>query len=640
MYNRIQLGRNGLLLVVSSLALGLVPLGRLQSHEAAPSREQIVHYHLARNAWASAARAGSPAARQALASCAESHLTHSLEGADFPEAHLALGLLYFNRSGNGERFDPDAYRAERHLRHAADQGAGAIRAEAQTYLGVLALHCKHWGMARQMFDSAAGADLRATHISVHSARLSEEYQTRAQRLAAVQKVGSALATYWMAVDPASPAPSPAAYQGALRALDSMGAPELNGTGAALWRFPEQEHARPRNLPVPVFPAARANWTLGAAATPPTGVEAVAADRFAAAGRIWAAGRLGMEPPRTAVAGLGTQDRRNLMMGLVRTLYTLESQRNYAGANAILTRLAEISEANTLVRQHRIWIALEGAPNLAQAAQLINGPGAQEDPLYAQQLVTLANKQAAAGQTDAARAAWGRVAAMTGQGPAAARNVARWNLAALALNQRTNDDDPEKWQRALQLSGPAPQGNTAPARARRYLQLYLQLRRAEALVARRQPAQVETALQAAAAIEQTLGGQPTEVRAFSEYLAARVVRENQQAQYQNGLLRRTQFGALSLAARASSAGSPDAAIRILEQAAALAGASPLGNQLRADIQYLRTRSAAPAGGPRAAFVNRWNQAVAATRAARVAPASDPAGFRSAWAGAASAWSGVA
>ena len=629
-------------LLLTLLLLLLVPLSGLQSQSAGPTPEQLTHYHQGRSAWNAALRATRPTDKMASAACAEGHLSDALKGGEFPEAHLALGLLYFNRSGKGERYDPDAYRAERHLKHAGEHGSGAVRAEAQTYLGVLALHCRHWAMARQTFDAANGANIAATRLSAPGP--TREFQARAERLAAVRRVGSSIAAYYQAVDPADPAPSDASYRTALQTLEGMSG-GLDGTGAALWRFPEREHPRPRQLSVPVFPSARADWTLGGGATPPSGVEPVSVERFAEAGRIWASGRLGVDPPQVAVAGLGTQDRRNLMMGLVKSLYRMEGQRNFTGAAAILDRLAGITEAGTFVRQHRIWIALEGNPNLDEATRLVGGPGAQNDPLYGSELFRLADRLAAAGRVPQAQTLLERLAGMNGAGVAPYRALAKWNLAAMLVSTRTPSSDPAVWQRGLALLD--VQQETVPAaRYRQELRLMMQLRLAEALVAGRQAPRVETVLQAAATTEQGIRGRMpgmpagSAVQAFSEYLAKRVFETGQQDQYMNGFLRRTQYAPLYVASRAATGNSAEA-LRLLQQAAGLAGTNtPLAARLRADIQALQSGGPdSPATRARREFVQRWNQAVATTRSARGVGAGDAAGFRRAWSDTATAWDGL-
>ena len=120
-----------------------------------PIDEQWMDYEQGRKAWMEALEPNRTAtSRQKLYDCAERHLLEAAAGpSHFPEAELALGILYYNRNM--------PYKAETVFQHVGGGPStrgiarGAIRAEARTYMGALALRCRHWQDARLLRRRAA-----------------------------------------------------------------------------------------------------------------------------------------------------------------------------------------------------------------------------------------------------------------------------------------------------------------------------------------------------------------------------------------------------------------------------------------------------------------------------------------------------
>jgi hypothetical protein len=450
-----------------------------------PDREQFLNYEQGRRAWEEATRANDPKKKAARYQCALDHLTIATEGpSHFPEATLALGLLHYHRD--------DVYHAEEAFTQLVGRPGslgmvrGALRAEGLVYAGILALRRNHWTNAKSYFTAALTEDLAATVTSVSGKKKSAEQiaalKERAAKLRGVAQVGSALATYYQAVHPANPAPGTPQYEAAAAAARELQdlQPVLDAN-AAIWRFPEQLHARPKDLPFPVMPSARVDWTRTLDQTVPAGVSPATPADLANSIRNYTAGSLEMLRSRGArpaqLPGLDlaapgatpvTQDRRNAAMALTRRLMWLQMNTDgvrpdYAGASATLRQLAPYSDipgVSLMVRQHSVWIALEGTPDVNQARALTFGAGAADDPLIYNEIYSLAQMLLKAGNGAAAVTEWRKIVAGVPESGNAAvkaeqtrhrgilRPYAEANIAAWSLNSTGNAGDPAFWRNAL------------------------------------------------------------------------------------------------------------------------------------------------------------------------------------------------
>src|SRR4051812_5021985 len=92
-----------------------------------PDRWQFEDYTRGIEGWSESLRETAPDRRMAAFECAESHFLSALAGpGNFPEAKLALALLYYTRNTHEGRLDPDAYRAEWLLKDVAQSTQGAM----------------------------------------------------------------------------------------------------------------------------------------------------------------------------------------------------------------------------------------------------------------------------------------------------------------------------------------------------------------------------------------------------------------------------------------------------------------------------------------------------------------------------------
>jgi len=564
-----------------------------------PDRDQIVDYNRGVDGFQMALKAQTPEEREKNFECGELHLLGALDGpSSFPEATLALAHLYFTRNHQDGRLQPDAYRAAHMFAFLGGKfpllkseiaTQGAIKSEALTYLGILDLRGRRWAAAKQDFAEAmqtsedearkGATDLTGETISLTTRgqrqKMVADWRERVRRLECVNRVGSVIATFYMAQNPADPAPSAPNYRAVLDEINRLLPQDqvqhceatFNGDLAAIWRFPERTPPPgSRALPFKPFTLATPDWTLTLGSPRPEGVEQVSVADFVRALRIWAGAELAPASPEAPqpAAGLGPREQYNLGARLLRDLLDQEAKGNYQGALGTADRLAELPNVifeemkagpnvsmPIVARQHRIWIRLDHIVDLAEADRLIEGPGVTEDPDVFLERFTLAERYIAANNRAGAERQLRAVlngTATAADPPSKAyqqktldalKPLAAWNLAVLALNLPPGNDNPAIWQELLRTLPPGPYRDT--------LRFFANLRLAEAYIRTGMPDQTEAALKAAEDIAAMMtGGQPNVPGApdwldvYRRHLAQLVLDRNELERYRNGFLTKTSY----------------------------------------------------------------------------------------------------
>src|SRR5438876_4127468 len=206
------------LLPLAALAL-LLPVQRASatSMERMPSRNQIRQYKLGLEAWDVALNNSDPDDRLEMLRKAERRFENALDGpSKFPEARLSLALVRYSENNIIE--------AEPVFAEVAENTHGAMRAEALTYLGLISLRSHRWGAAKKAFEESMEEDLDDTTTSA-GRKIREDFQEalreRLGRLDCVARVGSVLATFYMAQDPRSSPPTEADYRAVLSEVDRL-----------------------------------------------------------------------------------------------------------------------------------------------------------------------------------------------------------------------------------------------------------------------------------------------------------------------------------------------------------------------------------------------------------------------------------
>ncbi len=543
-----------------------------------PQRDQLISYAQGRAAWVEARAQRDPRKQLRDYRCAEAHLVDATDGPGaFPEVYLALGLLNYERG--------QEYRAERSFMEVASRTGGALKAEALTYLGVLHLRHREWTAARSAFAAGEAESLAITRSSVESIdemearRLVAESKARAEALRPVRKVGLALATFYLGSNPLNPLPDAQSYENTLNAIDDMlrtsdYEASFDGKTFALWRFRERTWNRTRTLPVPVFPAARADWSYAINQPPPTNAAVIAPKQFGAAARAYAAGwlewlrdRAGGDRPSPlppvklpASAQLTEmQDRRNAAQGLVHRLSWLENafdgqgtpgkpRPDFVAALRVVDDLVaykDVPGVGNVIRQQRAYIYLEGLPNLDKAREAIHSEGMKDDPLIYAELEALAQKLGFAGRAADAKAEWKLildgvpesddpvVKKAQQDGRAESRVYAEWQWAVLNGNVVENNHPPSYWLESLTV---------CPARVgREYTRYYSALRHAESIV--KTNGSAADLLKSAERIEgivagkegdKGLEGRKRDLRFFFDFLAEMAHKLGRQAMYRDVL----------------------------------------------------------------------------------------------------------
>jgi hypothetical protein len=482
-----------------------------------PELNQMIHYNEALRLWELWRMEQRPERRMKLFDRTMDHFAAAIAAPfDFPEPVLGMGLLFYERNAREGRMLWDAYRAERLFGEVVGSTRGAMRVEALTYLGVLALRCRHWEMAKRNFEAALQElsvpedQWTSSSDRKNRAKILQAWRSRLKVFDCVARVGSVLATFYMANHPSATPITNANYEAVLREIDrllpqnqiQMCEPVFSGPNAAIWRFPERTPQH--NLGFPALPMARVDWSLSLTDPRPADVRALTLQQLVQSLRVWAGAELHFRPgiPVPPAEGLAPEDRRNLIAGLIRRLFDVEGEPGfYTGgppaqeALRVLDLLAQFPEMALTVRQHRIWIRLEALVDLAEARRLIYGPGAADDPLIYEEHFALAQKYRQRGMTAQAeeelRLIINGIPGVPGPNTPAdvrtaqeaarrfLRPLAEWNLAVSALNLPGMDSDPAKWRQALSTLTPAPN--------REFLRLFLAFRLAEALVRRKAPA---------------------------------------------------------------------------------------------------------------------------------------------------------
>src|SRR3954454_19050894 len=235
------------LLPLAALAL-LLPMQRASATSmemSMPSRNQIRQYKLGLEAWEVGVGLSDPDDRLEMLRKAERRFENASNGpAKFPEARLSLALVRYTENNIIE--------AEPVFAEVAENTHGAMRAEALTYLGLISLRSHRWAAAKKAFEESMEEDLDDTTTSA-GRKMREDFQEalreRLGRLDCVARVGSVLATFYMAQDPRSTPPTEADYRALLEEVDRLLAAggkgedmmakcqsAFNGTDAAIWRF--------------------------------------------------------------------------------------------------------------------------------------------------------------------------------------------------------------------------------------------------------------------------------------------------------------------------------------------------------------------------------------------------------------------
>jgi hypothetical protein len=520
-----------------------------------PNRDQVRHYKMGLEAWEVALNESDRRERLELLEKAARHMSHAASGpGEFPEALLSLALVRYTQNNIIE--------AEPVFEQVAKTTKGAMRAEALTYLGLISLRSHKWEQAKARFEASMEESLDNTTTSANRKQreeVQEALRERLGRLDCVARVGSVLASFYMARDPRTSPPTEADYRALLSEIDRL-LPEgkgkdmvqkcqsaFNGTDAAIWRFPS---------PPP-------DWRPNLLDGVPSGVRAISLMEFITAMRVWAGAELAFEPPLPVppAEGMTEQDRHNVAAGLLRRVLRLEAAGNFAEALPVWVELSNFPETAMAARQHRIWILLhrpngQNAPsqaNINAARELIRGRLAAEDPLLFEEQLALASAimYSATGGGDQMRATFETARAefrlvLTGipgvpnrTAPEYVRRIAEWNLAVLAV-ALPETMDPAYWERGL---ADFPQ---LPGRER--IRLYMAMRLAEAYMMARQPAQVERALALAERIARGQEGPGSlsvpnseeQLRLFRRYLAKLAIQTNQLEAFRSGFLRNTDF----------------------------------------------------------------------------------------------------
>jgi hypothetical protein len=643
-----------ILLPLAALTL-LLPMQRASATHMdmpMPNRNQVRNYKFGLEAWEVALSEKDPQARNELLEKAARRFDNASSGpAKFPEALLSLALVRYTQN--------DIIEAEPIFAEVARSTHGAMRAEALTYLGLISLRSHRWAAAKEFFEASMDEDLDDTTTSAGRRQresVAEVLRERLGRLDCVARVGSVLASFYMAQPPRANPPSEADYRALLAELDRLlpqgkgkdmvekCAPAFNNTDAAIWRFPSPP----------------ADWRWNLLDGPPSGVRAIALMEFIQAMRVWAGAMLNFEPPLPVppAADLTPQERHNVAAGLLERVLKLEAAGNFTAALPVWVQLSNFPETAMAARQHRIWILLYGSTqpsmgpraipraNIDAARQLIRGALAAQDPLLFEEQLALAESimYSAQGGGDTMRATFEEARrefrlVLTGipgvpnrQAPEYVRRIAEWNLAVLAI-ALPESTDPAYWQRALNEFPPLP--------GRERVRLYIAMKLAEAHMMAKHPAEVERVVALVEAIAAGREGPGSlavpnsaeDVRLFRRYLAKLAYQTNQAAQFEanpQSFFRRTDFPGEYHAWEASDAfrswvarlpGSWAEAestwgmiLRHLEQARDMAnGNNSLRQRVLADItavnMFLQSLSQNP---PR--ILLPWNAAAEATNAA--------------------------
>ncbi len=630
--------------------------------------------------WATAQAARSERSQTDHWQRAETSLVQATDGVRFPEAELSLGLAYYSRNSRSSapQADVEAYQAERSLLAATRHATGAVRAEAFTYLGVLALRQRQWSEAKAHFASALAEDPARTQTSRGADAYGLDVDTLRRRGAALRpaaRVGQAFAAVGAATFPGRAVGNPAVVEAALAAVGAANtdptttAPGLESAGVALWQFAERPPDVSQARTGTSWPIARSNWQLPDSNMPPDAAASATWEQLATSVAIWGAGMLHRDPPAVNPATLPPVDRRNLMMALLNRTQHLLSEGRFSAAAPALVRLEEFPEAQVAARQQRIWMLLQGggeAPDLAAASRVVEGAGAERDPLYASQMLLLGRKCEEASNPTRAREVYEKVTSFLVSAPDSPVRrrllpLAIWNQASLDLRLAGAEDSTDRWKRGLQTLDLLTT-NDPPSDYQQALRLHLLLRLAEAHVIQKDAAGAEAALARAARSERVsremaederrpggLNAAPLspDVQVFEEYLAARVFREGTQDLFKDGFLKRSVYAARFYAARAAtrfhalSGATPSSyteVLRLLFEAQEWATpGSPLAEQLGADAAGLQDWAKQSEDTRiRRAFAQRWNEAAARTETARTATGSSRA---SAVKAAVDAWAAV-